>query len=388
MLYFVFAQALSLLLDLFTNTHLSNHEKDVQILLLRQQIRILQRRQAQPPRLCRWEKSVLAVLTVRLKSLTQEAGKRLDETMLLFKPDTVLRWHRKLVRRKWTYQRRGLPGRPRLTPELEELIVRLARENPRWGYGKIQGELLKLGYTAGRSTVRDVLKRNHIPPTNRRVMRGNNWRTFLSHYADQMLACDFFTVETIRLHTLYVLVFIELGTRRVHLAGCTVHPTSAWVTQQARNIAWDLQDIRPIGELRQVREVRDGQAPIRFLIHDRDSKFTLSLDTVFVSEGVEIIRTPYRAPNANAFAERWVRTVREECLDHLLILSERHLRRVLSEYVQYYNHRRPHQGIGQRIPVIPISLSENPTSLSAPVHRRDVLGGIIHDYYHDDCQAA
>jgi putative transposase len=188
-----------------------------------------------------------------------------------------------------------------------------------------------------------------------------------------MLACDFFTVETIRLQTLYVLFFIELGTRRVYLAGCTPHPTCAWVTQQARNLAWDLQDLG------------DGRLPMRFLIHDRDGKFTASFDGVFEAEGIETVLTPYRAPKANAVAERWVRTVRDECLDRLLIVSENHLRRVLAEYVKYYNHRRAHQGISQQTPIL---LADRHTATGGPVQRRDVLGGIIHDYYWPDSHAA
>jgi putative transposase len=175
-----------------------------------------------------------------------------------------------------------------------------------------------------------------------------------------MLACDFFTVETVTLRTLYVLFFIELGTRRMHVAGCTAHPDSAWVTQQARQLVWELADTAH---------------PICFLIHDRDTKFTASFDQVFTSEGIEIVLTPYHAPQANAFAERWVYTIREECLDHLLILGQRHLRRILLEYVQYYNTARPHQGIQQYAP-LPF-----PPVQSGPVARRDVLGGIIHDYY-------
>ena len=263
-------------------------------------------------------------------------------------------------------------GRPPVAAELEELIVRLATENPRWGYSKIQGELIKLGYTISRSTVRNVLKRRHIPTSPQRKKQGSSWRSFLGHYANQMLSCDFFTVETIRLQTLYVLFFIELGTRRVHLAGCTPHPTSAWVSQQARNLMWELGD---------------RESPMRFLIHDRDTKFTLSFNTVFVSESIEIIRTPYRAPKANAFAERWVRSAREECLDHLLIISESHLRRVLTEYVGYYNSARPHQGIGQRIPV-PNLVTDKRVDTGDAVHHRDVLGGIIHDYYRAESKAA
>ena len=155
---------------------------------------------------------------------------------------------------------------------------------------------------------------------------GSSWRTFLAHYKDEMVACDCFTVETAWLQTLYGLCFIELGSRRVHLAGCTANPTRAWVTQQARHLSWKIQD---------------GRLPVRFLIHDRDTKFTTSFDTVFTAEGVTIIRTPIRAPNAHAFAERWIRSVREECLDKLLLVGERHLHRVLTAYVPTTTMRGP-----------------------------------------------
>jgi transposase InsO family protein len=178
-----------------------------------------------------------------------------------------------------------------------------------------------------------------------------------------VLACDFFTVETLRLQTLYVLFFIEIGTRRIHLADCTLHPTAAWVAQQARQLVWKLQD--------------QGQV-VRFLLHDRDAKFSASFDAVVASEGIKIILTPYRSPNANAVAERWVRSVREECLDHVLIINERHLDRVLTEYSQYYNQARPHQGIEQQIPE-----SANQQPGQGPVHKRDVLGGLLHDYYRE-----
>ena len=247
--------------------------------------------------------------------------------------------------------------------------------------GKIQGELKKLGYSISRSSVRNVLKRRHIPTSPQRKKQGSSWRSFLGHYANHMIACDFFTVETIRLRTLYILFFIELGTRRVHFAGCTaLRPSSyasEWVTQQARNLMWELGDV---------------ESPMRFLIHDRDTKFTLSFNTVFVSESIEIIRTPYRTPKANAFAERWVRTVREECLDQLLILSEGHLHRVLDVFVEYYNHRRAHQGIGQRIPVpqVPPKTRAVKPSMGCAigVGRRDVPGGIVHDYYQVDSYVA
>ena len=178
-----------------------------------------------------------------------------------------------------------------------------------------------------------------------------------------MLACDFFTIETVRLETLYVLFFIELGSRRVYLAGCTKNPERAWVTQQARQLVWHLDD--------------EAQTSLRFPIHDHDSKFTCSFDQVFVSEDIKIVRTPVRAPKANAVAECWVRTVRQECLDQLLIFNQRHLVHVLKEYTHYYNTARPHQGLAQQIP-IPLSHPQN-----GAVHCRDVLGGILHDYYRD-----
>jgi len=168
-------------------------------------------------------------------------------------------------------------------------------------------------------------------------------------------------VETIWLKTIYVLFFIELGTRRVHLAGGTKTHDTTWVTQQARQLVWYLKD--------------DAQDRA-FLIHDNDTKFPSSFDIVFSSEGIEFVQTPFQAPRANSFAERWVRSVREECLDHILILNENHLRRVLKEYGEYYNHARPHQGISQRFPV-----SGPEWSTKRPIYRRDILGGVIHDYH-------
>ena len=362
MIFFLLAHAWALLLDLIWLGRQSNLDKDVEILLLRQQLRILQRKQPRPPRISRWERLTLLVLAGKLTAMTNSARIRLGQLVFLFKPETLLKWHRELVRRKWTL-RRGVPrGRPAIGSELEALILRLARENPTWGYGKLEGELLKLGYDIGRSTIREVLKRKHVPPAPERRKQGSSWRTFLRHYQDQMLACDFFTVETAWLQTLYVLFFIELGSRRVHLAGCTANPTRTWVTQQARHLSWKIQD---------------GEVPIRFLIHDRDTKFGPTFDTVFTSEDVTIIRTPVRAPNVNAFAERWVRSVREECLDRIVILGESHRQRVLIAYVAYYNHARPHQGIDQQCPV-PVTRS---AARDGPIERRDILGGVLHDYH-------
>ncbi len=363
MLYYLVAQLVSLLIDLFTTGRRSDQEKDLEILLLRQQLRILQRQHPSVPRLSHWEKLGLAVLAAKFTGLGRGAKTKLNQVLLLFKPATVLKWHRDLVRRKWRFDNRPKRGRPTTATELQALLLRLAQENPTWGYSKLHGELLKLGYTLGRSTVRDILKRQHIEPAPERSKNAGNWSTLLSHYGQQILATDFFTVETAWLKTLHALFFIELGSRRVHFAGCTAHPTAEWIAQQARQLTWTLQD---------------EQQPMRFLIHDRDAKFPASFDTVFAAEGIEILRTPYRTPTANAFAERWVRSVREECLDKLLIVNQAHLRRVLTEYVNYFNRARPHQGIEQRCP-IPIERGRR----TGAVRRRDVLGGIIHDYDRD-----
>jgi putative transposase len=239
-----------------------------------------------------------------------------------------------------------------------ELVLRLARENPRWGYQRIAGELIKLGFRLSPSTVKRLLASAGLEPAPRR--RGPSWSVFLRQQAASMLACDFFTVETVALGRLYVLFFIELGSRRVHLAGCTTNPTGAWVVQQARNLSFTGMFER-----------------MRFLIHDRDSKFTTSFDEVFRSEGVRVVHTPIRAPQANAYAERFVRTVRTECLDHLLIIGRSHLERVLRIYLQHHTRERPHRGLALQPPEAP-QLRSPP---SGEVERRDRLGGLLHEYY-------
>jgi putative transposase len=361
MLWFLISQLILFLVDLSTTRTLADQEKDLQILLLRQQIRILQRTHHQPKRITRVEKALLAILTDRLKRVAGLTVERLRDVMLIFQPKTILRWHQELVRRKWTFHHPAKLGRPALAEAVQQLIVRMAQENPGWGYRRISGELLKLDYSVDPITVRNVLKRHRLPPAPQRRQAGVSWQHFFNHYRQQLLACDFFTVETLWLKTIYVLFFIELGTRRIHLAGCTTHPTAAWVRQQARQLTWILQD---------------EAIPVRFLIHDRDSKFSGTFDAVFRSEQVQIVLTPFRTPNANAFAERWVRTVRQECLDHLLIANERHLKHVLTEYISFYNVRRPHQGIEQRTP-IPYAKVEHKTCVKS----RPILGGILHDYY-------
>jgi putative transposase len=248
--------------------------------------------------------------------------------------------------------------RPPVERRVRELVLRLARENPRWGYPRIAGELLKLGVRISPSTIRRLLLAAGLTPAPRRC--GPSWREFLRQQAASVLACDFFTVETISLRRYYVLFFIELGSRRVHLAGCSTNPTGAWVTQQARNLSFT-------GLLERTR----------VLIHDRDSKFTAAFDEVFRSEGIKVIQTPIRAPQANAYAERFVRTVRTECLDWLLILGRRHLEHVLCCYVTHYNAERPHRALAL---VPPEAGNTAVRPANAKIERHDLLGGLIHEY--------
>jgi len=228
---------------------------------------------------------------------------------------------------------------------------------------KLQGELGKLGHQVSRSAIKRILRRQGLPPAPERDT--STWRDFLGHYRESIVACDFFTGDTLFLQRLYVLYSLERGSRRLHFVGCTAAPDAAWVTQQAHQFSWHLQ----------VRE----PGSVRSLIHDRDGKFATSFDTVFAAEGIAVIKTPPQAPNANAVAERVVRSIRAECLDHLLILNQGHLTFVLKQYLAYYNHRRPHQGLGQALPV---PLAPVPTSPATPgqVSCRRVLGGLIHDY--------
>jgi hypothetical protein len=229
------AQVLTVLFDLFMARRISERAKDLEITLLRQQLRLLQRQQVHSPRLRRADRVLLAVLAKRLSTLARAVRHPWHASCLLVSPATILRWHRELVRRKWTFRyRRG--DRPPHAADLEALILRLARENPRWGYKRIQGELGKLGHRVGRSTTRDLPKRAGLPPAPQCARRGVSWRAFCRHYQEQVLACDFFVVETALLRTIFVLFFLEVRTRKVYLAGCTEHPTGAWVAQQARNL--------------------------------------------------------------------------------------------------------------------------------------------------------
>jgi hypothetical protein len=329
------------------------HAKDLEILVLRHQLRVLQRTAGRPQ--LRIVDRVLLVAASRVLPRDRWVA-------FLVTPATLLRWHRELVRRKWTFRRTGRPGRPPIDPERRALILRLARENSRWGCVRIQGELRKLGLGVSATTIRTLLRAARAGPAPRRS--GPTWTEFLRAQAEGIIACDFFSVETAWLRTLYVLMFIELGSRRIHLSPATAHPDSAWVTQQARNLVMDL----------------DAGAPrVRFLIRDRDSKYSRSFDTVLRSEGMRVIRTPFRAPNANAHAERAIETIRTECLDWTLILGRRHLDRTLRTYTDHYNRQRPHRALALASP-LPGARDPIPVS-PRDVRRRDLLGGLVHEYY-------
>jgi transposase InsO family protein len=324
--------------------------KELEIVVLRHELSVL-RRQAGRPQL---QESDRLLLTAACRLLPRSRW-----GSFLVTPATLLRWHRRLVARRWTYSSRR--GRPPVGDEIRELVLRLARENPRWGYQRIVGEIKGLGLKVSVTTVRKILREAGVGPVGERL--GLSWRAFLRQQAASMLAVDFFTVETISLQRLYVLFFIELASRRVHLVGCTANPTGAWVTQQARHFAWTLQE---------------QPSRFRFLIRDRDAKFTRSFDAVFASEDIEIVKTPVRAPKANAIAERFVGTARRECLDWLLILNRRHLEHVLLVFVGHYNAHRPHRSLDLTPPIA--TDHERLLPASRDVKRRDRLGGFIHEY--------
>jgi len=326
--------------------------KDLEILVLRHQLTVL-RRQVPHPRLEPADRVLLAVVSRALP--------RVRWSCFFVQPETLLRWHRRLVARAWTYPHHG-QGRPPLDHDVQQLIIRLAKENPRWGYQRIQGELQRLGVRVSATAIRTTLRQHGLDPAPRRAT--TTWRAFLRQQAAEIVACDFFTIDTIWLRRLYVLFFIELDTRRVHLAGVTPNPNAAWVTQQARNLLLALEE--------------RGRRT-RFLIRDRDAKFCRGFDDVFGSEGVQVLVTPVQAPNANAHAERWIRTVRIECLDWLLIVGQGHLAQVLRAYVQHYNQHRPHRALGLEAPDPPTELNAA-KDRQGKVCRRDLLGGLLHEY--------
>jgi putative transposase len=350
---FVLWLTVRLLTRLLVLSDADHGTKDLEILVLRHQLRVLRRKTGRP----KFTAGDRVLLAAASRVLPRQRW-----ASFLVTPQTLLRWHRTLVRRKWTYRNRRKPGRPPIDPQTAELILRMARENARWGCMRICGELRKLGIRVGATTIRTLLRRHGLGPAPRRT--GPTWTQFLRAQAEGIIGCDFFTVETIRLKTLHVLFFIHLSTRRIVAAGVTAHPDTAWVTQQARNAAMDLDD---------------QGVSIRFLLRDHDAKFTRGFDDVFGSEGGQVLRTPIRAPKANAYAERWVQTVRAECLDWTLVLGRRHLQWLLRGYVRHYNEQRPHRGLALAVPEA--EERKSPHINPRKVRRRDVLSGLIHEYH-------
>jgi putative transposase len=349
LLYLLYCQALRWL-TLLTR---SSAAKDTELLMLRHEVAVL-RRQVTRPQVNWADRAVLAGLA-RLLPRPSWRG-------LFVRPETLLRWHQDLIRRRWSYPHRR--GRPTVAAEIRALVLRLARENPIWGYRRIHGELCRLGYKSriGASTVWAILHRAGVEPAPKRSAL--SWRQFLHAQAKGVLAVDFFTVDTVLLRRLYVLFVLEVGTCQVHVLGVTPHPAGDWVTQQARNLLMELEE-------------RIGY--FRFLVRDRDTKFTAAFDAVFAAAGIEVLRIPVRAPQANAYAERWVGTVRREVLDRMLIFGCRQLQSVLAEYTDHYNLHRPHRALGQEPPL----LRGEAAAVVVParrVVRRDRIGGLIHEY--------
>jgi putative transposase len=332
----------------------SSASKDAELLVLRQEVAVL-RRQNPKPRLDWADRAVLAALA-RLLPRPLRINR-------LVTAETLLRWHRRMIRWRWTYPRRG--GRPQVDPQTVALIGQMARENPGWGYKRIQGELVGLGIRVGASTVRRVLKRLRILPAPHRSR--STWRQFLRTQASTMLACDFFHVDcAFTLRRLYVFFMLEVGTRHVHVLGVTAHPDGAWTVQQARNL---------------LMELGERAARFRFLVRDRAGQFIGAFDAVLSGAGIEVVKIPPRSPRANAYAERWVRTARAEVTDRMLIVGPRHLRAVLNEYAAHYNQHRPHRARDLRPPDCDdISMAEIADLTTARIRRRRVLGGLINEY--------
>jgi putative transposase len=324
--------------------------KDVELLVLRHEVTVL-RRQVHRPEFQPADRVVLAALSRLLPRHRWSA--------FFVTPATLLRWHRQLIARHWTFTH-ARPGRPPVDPQLRALVLRLAAENPTWGHRRVQGELARLGHPIAASTVWKILHRAGVDPAPRRA--GPTWKQFLTAQARSIVACDFFTVDTVFFQRLYVLFFLELATRQVHVVGVTAHPTGAWVTQQARNLLMTLDE-------------RADQ--LRILLRDRDTKFTAAFDAVFSAAGMDVVRTPPQAPRANAHAERWVGTVRRECTDRMLILGQRHLSTVLTEYTKHYNGHRPHRALDQQPPT---PLRPAVGRAAVKIERRPILDGLINEY--------
>src|SRR5919198_817887 len=301
-----------------------------------------------------------------LAEIGQKLGKKaLEEVATVVKPDTILAWHRKLVAQKFDgSKQRKPPGRPTIDQEVEALVVRLAQENRSWGYDRIVGALANLSYTISDQTVGNILKRHGIPPAPERKTT-TTWKEFIRSHLDVLVATDFFTAEVWTLGglvTYYVLFFIRLSTREVHVAGMTPHPHHAWMMQVARNITMEQWGFL---------------SPGQYLIHDRDGKYCPAFQQMIDAAGITRVPLPTRSPNLNAYAERWVRSVKEECLSRMILFGEAALCRALHEYVEHYHHERNHQGKGN---VLLYPSSPAWRKSEGPLQCRERLGGLLKYY--------
>ena len=330
--------------------------KAAEILLLRHQLTVLQRHQPCRPKLTWADRALLATLLSAIPKARRE-GLR-----LLVTPDTILRWHRDIVRRRWAARSmRGKTGRPATRQSIRSLVLRLARENPEWGYRRIHGELAGLGVKVAASTAWEILKNAGIDPAPRRT--GPTWSQFLRSQADAILACDFFTADLLDGTHAYVLAVIEHASRRIRILGVTLHPTREWTAQQARNLIMDL----------------DEQAHrVRFMIRDRGSNFTTAFDAVLADAGIRTVLCKVRTPRMNAIAERWIGGFRRELLDRALVWNQAHLRQILRQYETHHNQHRPHRSLNGAAPLKPLP---QPVNLEQYRARRQArVGGLINEY--------
>src|SRR6266403_1805198 len=342
---------------------MSDRDKDMEILALRHQITVLERRLGKEK--VRFDASDRAVLAALLHRLPSDV---LRSVRLLVRPDTVLRWHRDLVaRRHAAVSRPKRPGRPRTVRSVRALVLRLARENPSWGYRRLHGELLVLGVRVAASTVWEILTEAGIDPAPERA--SNTWADFLRSQADALLACDFLETVTLTGARMYVLAVIEHATRRIRILGATAHPTFSWVTQVARNLVMDLED---------------AGSNARYLIRDREAKFPALFDAVLADAGVKVVLSGIQTPRMNSIMERWVGPCSHELLDRTLIWHQRHLLHALHEFECFYNGHRPHQGLdnARSLHPLPTPIADPDEIAQLRVRRRDRLGGILHEYEH------
>lgn len=330
----------------------SSAAKNAEILILRHELAVL-RRQVTAPKPGWSDRALLAALARLLPRALRRHR--------IVSPRTLLAWHQRLVRKKWTQP--PSPGRPPLPEEIRDLIIRLGAENHQWGFRRVHGELRRLGHQVSPATVRRALRAAGLGPAPRRQPARGEWAAFLKAQASGLLATDLFHIDTVALQRLYALFVMEVRTRTVHILGVTAHPTATWVTQQARQFLWQLGDCA--GEF-------------THLIRDRDAKFTAAFDSLFASEGITVVKIPPRSPNCNPHAEGFIRSAREECTNRILLFDRGHAEKILHDYADHFNSHRPHQGRDQLAP------NDDPDIIPLPAARiehRKAVAGLINQYH-------